>query len=150
MNKFNKATNLFYKTPENLSCSDVFVTNRPQSFCNSHAIETELSDFHTMTVSVMKMHYRKHSPKVINYREKKFSNGNFLNSVKGIFSSKNPNEENGRIDFFPSTCSKVLNKHASCKKKVHSRQSETFYEQTYIEGDYGVKKQAFKNIEWYW
>ena len=69
LNKFNKATNLFYKTPENLSCTDVFVTNRPQSFCNSYAIETELSDFHTMTVSVMKIHYRKHSPKIINYRD---------------------------------------------------------------------------------
>ena len=90
-----------------------------------------------MTVSVMKMHYRKLSPRIINYRDyKKFSNRNFLNFVKEVFSNKNPNKENSGIDFFLSTCAKVLNKHALCKEKVHTRQSETFYEQTYLEKDY--------------
>ena len=71
-----------------------------------------------MTISLMKMHYRKRPPKIINCRDyKKFPDGNFLNSVKEVFSNKNPNEENGGIDFFLSTCSKVLNKHALCKKK---------------------------------
>ena len=57
-----------------------------------------------MTVSVMKMHYRKLSPKIIHHRDyQKFSNRNFLNSVKEVFSIKNPNEENGGIDFFLST-----------------------------------------------
>ena len=77
-----------------------------------------LSDFHVMTVSVLKMHHRKLSPKIINYRDyKKISNRNFLNSVKEVFSNKNPNEENGGIDFFLHTCAKVLNKHAPCKRK---------------------------------
>ena len=64
------------------------------------------------------MNYRKLPPKIIKYRDyKKFSNGNFLNSVKEVFSNKNPNEKSGGIDFFLSTCLKVLNKHAPCKKK---------------------------------
>ena len=64
------------------------------------------------------MHYRNLSPKIINYRDyKKFSNRNFLNSVKEVFSNKNPNEDNGRIDFFLNTCAEVLNKHAPCKRK---------------------------------
>ena len=68
-----------------------------------------------MTVSVMKMHYRKLPPKIINYRDnKKLSNEIFS---KKFFSNKNPNEENVGIDLFLITCSKVLNKHASCKKK---------------------------------
>ena len=38
---------------------------------------------------------------MINYRDyKKFSNGNFLNSVKEVFSNKNPNKKNGGTDFF--------------------------------------------------
>ena len=46
-----------------------------------------------MSVSVMKMNYRKLPPKIITYIDyKKFSNGNFLNSVKEVFSNKNPNE----------------------------------------------------------
>ena len=74
----------------------------------------------TVSVFVMKMHYRKLSPKIINCRDhKKFSNGNFLKSVKEVFSNKNPNEENGGIDFFLSTCSKGLNKNAPCKKSSY-------------------------------
>ena len=40
-----------------------------------------------------------------------------MNFDKEVFSNKNPNEENGGIDFFLSACAKVLNKHATCKKK---------------------------------
>ena len=47
----------------------------------------------------------------------RFSNGNFLISVKYVFSNKNSNEENGGIDFFLSTCLKVINKHSPCKEK---------------------------------
>ena len=78
----------------------------------------------------------------------KFSNGNFLISVKYVFSNKNSNEENGGIDFFLSTCLKVINKHW----KVYARQSETFHEQSYLERDYEeieIKKLiVFKNKEW--
>ena len=64
-----------FKNPENPSCIDLFLTNRPRSFCSSYIIETGLSDFHMMIVPVMKMHYRKLPPKIINYRDyKKFSN----------------------------------------------------------------------------
>ena len=107
-----------FKTSENPSCIDLFLTKRPQRFCNSYVIETGLSDFNMMTVSVIKMHYRKLLQKIIHYRDyKKFSDRNFLNSVKEVFSNKIPNEENGVIDFFLSTCAKVLNKHVPCKKK---------------------------------
>ena len=107
-----------FKNPENPSCIDLFLTNRPRRFCDSYVIETGLTDFNMMTVSVMKMHYRKLSPKIIHHRDyKKFSNRNLLNSVKEVFSNKNPKEETGGIDFFLSTCAKVLNRHAPCKRK---------------------------------
>ena len=53
----NQAT--CFKNPENPSCFDLFLTNKPRSFCSSYVIETRVSDFHMMTVSILKMHYRK-------------------------------------------------------------------------------------------
>ena len=126
---------IYFKNPENPSFIDLLLTNRPRNFCNSYVVETGLCDFHMMTISVMKMHCRKLPPKIINKDSKKFSNENFLNSVKDVFSSKNSNEENGGVDFFLRTCSKVRNKHGPCKKK-HIRGNQTFYEQTYLERDY--------------
>ena len=43
-----------FKNPHNPSCVDLFLTNRPESFQNSTVIETGLSDFHKMSVTVMK------------------------------------------------------------------------------------------------
>ena len=58
-----------FKNPENPSCIDLILTNFPKSFQNSMAIETGLSDFHKMTVTVMKSHYKKLKPKIICYRK---------------------------------------------------------------------------------
>ena len=70
-----------------------------------------------MTVSFTKMHHRKLPPRIINYKNyKKLSDGSFLNCLKDVSSNRNPNKENGGIDFFISTCSKVLKKHAPCKE----------------------------------
>ena len=84
-----------------------------------------------MTVSLKKMHYRKLSTKAINYRKyKKLSNGIFLNSLRDVLSNRNPNEENGSIDIFLSTYSKVLKKHAHCKKCTCKAIRQFFYEET--------------------
>ena len=56
-----------FKNPENPSCIDLILTNKPRSFQTKCVIETGLSDFHRMTISVLKMHFRKLPPKVINY-----------------------------------------------------------------------------------
>ena len=71
-----------FKNPENPSCIDLILTNKPRSFQTKCVIETGLSDFHRMTISVLKMHFRKLPPKVINYRDfKKFDNGRFIDSL---------------------------------------------------------------------
>ena len=41
-----------YKNPEKPSCIDLILTNRPKSFQNSSVVETGLSDFHKMTLTV--------------------------------------------------------------------------------------------------
>ena len=48
-----------FKNPENPTCIDLILTNRPRSFQDSTVIETGLSDFHKMCVTVMKMYYCK-------------------------------------------------------------------------------------------
>ena len=40
-----------YKSPDNLSCIDLILTNKPLSFQNSYVAETGLSDFHRMIQS---------------------------------------------------------------------------------------------------
>ena len=45
-----------YKNPEKLSCIDLILTKRPRSLHGCDIIETGLSDFHKMTVTVIKMY----------------------------------------------------------------------------------------------
>ena len=42
-----------FKNPENLSCIDLILSTKPQSFQNYFYIETGVSDFCKMTLSVM-------------------------------------------------------------------------------------------------
>ena len=86
LNDFCNVYNLFsfvkestcFKNPYNLSCIDLFLTNRPQSFQNTLTIETGISDFHKMVITVMKVFYKKQKPKIIQYRSyKNFDNQGF-------------------------------------------------------------------------
>ena len=56
---------------KNLSCIDLFLTNRQQCFQQTCAIEMALSDFRKMVVTVMKTHYKKQKAKTIQYRNYK-------------------------------------------------------------------------------
>ena len=48
-----------HKNPQNPSCIDLILTNSPLSFQSSGVIETGLSDFHKMTVTIMKTTFQK-------------------------------------------------------------------------------------------
>ena len=63
--------NTCFKNPEKPSCIDLIITNRPKSFQNSVTLETGLSDFHKMTLTVMKVFYKKPKPTIITYRRYK-------------------------------------------------------------------------------
>ena len=54
-----------YRNPENSSFIDLILTNNPNSFQNSWVIETGLSDFHKMMVTVMKTTFEKLKPNII-------------------------------------------------------------------------------------
>ena len=78
-----------FKNPENPSCIDLILTNKPRSFQSTCVIETGLSDFHRMTVSVLKTHFRKLPPKFVTYRDfKKFENERFIDFLKLTLNSE--------------------------------------------------------------
>ena len=54
-----------FKNPEKASCIDLILTNPSRNFQNSCAIETRLSDFHKLVVTIMKTTYKKLQPKTI-------------------------------------------------------------------------------------
>ena len=64
-----------YKSPCNPTCIDLILTNALQKFQNTYVVETGLSDFHLMTVTVMIKTFKKLKPRTKNYRSyKHFSN----------------------------------------------------------------------------
>ena len=50
--------NACFKNTNNPSCIDLIIVSRPKSFQNS-TVETVLSDFHKMYLTVMEMYYSK-------------------------------------------------------------------------------------------
>ena len=48
-----------FKNPQYPSCIDLILTNKSTSFQNTSVLETGLSDFHKLTVTVMKMSFSK-------------------------------------------------------------------------------------------
>ena len=107
-----------YKNPERPSCIDLILTNCSHSFQNSCVIETGLSDFHKMVVTVMKTTYRKLEPRIVYYRDfKYFCNNSFKESLQKAISQNLGVGCDGIYESFASSCSKILDNHAPLKKK---------------------------------
>ena len=72
-----------FKSLDNPSCIDLFLTNVHQSFQNT-TVSTGLSDFHKMVVTIMKMSFPKAKPKIVQYRdEKNFIEEDFRVELRG-------------------------------------------------------------------
>ena len=114
-----------YKNPDKPTCIDLILTNCPGSFQNSCVIETGLSDFHKMIVTVMKTSYRKIEPRVINYQDyKSFSNEGFRESLLENLKGKLSGNSDQSFSNFINTCNTVLDKQLPKKKKyVRGNQS---------------------------
>lgn len=55
-----------YKNPANPSCIDLIMTNNPLNSPNLHLIETGLSEFYKITITVMITIFAKLKPNVVN------------------------------------------------------------------------------------
>ena len=105
-----------FKNPSNPSCIDLFLTNRQQGFQQTHAIETGISDFHKMVVTVMKTHYKKQKAKTIQYRNcKHFHEQSFNFELNNELIKIDIN--NSELKEFNEFFLKVLDKHAPRKEK---------------------------------
>ena len=95
-----------YKNPQNPSCIDLILTNSPYSFQNSCVIETGLSDFDKMTVTVTKTSYEKLKPRIISYRDyKNFCNDIFQKILLDKFAAENINANCSGFEKFLQICS---------------------------------------------
>ena len=104
-----------FKSTSNPSCIDLIVTNRPRSFQNSKAIVTGISDFHKLTITVMKMKFAKKPPSIISYRSyKHFSPHLFRadldNTLLYVYDLHNISN-----DTFTTIIMELLDKHAPVK-----------------------------------
>ena len=108
-----------FNNPEKPSRIDVILNNRPKPFQTTCVIETGLSDFHRMTVSVLKMHYRKLPPRIIRYRNfSNYHNANFINSlIEILFEVENTKSFVKDPNCFYKVYTEVLNQHAPRKMK---------------------------------
>ena len=109
-------TNNCFKTPENLSCIDLLLTNSKNNFDERSVLESDLSDFDKLAVSVLKIYFKKEAPKVIIYRDDKyFSNEKFSNKLENELSKIGSLILNYYI--FKNVCMNVVNKHVTLQKK---------------------------------
>ena len=129
-----------FKNPENPTCIDLILTNRPRSFQDSTVVETGLSDFHKMCVTVMKMYHCKQRPSVITYRKfKNFSNIEFMKDLEEHL-TKFEHFDNITSNFFKETVKIILEKHAPTKKKYVRANQALFITKT-------LSKKTMKQIE---
>ena len=107
-----------YKNPNNPTCIDLILSNTPRSFQSTCVIETGLSDFHLMTLTVMKKSFRKFHPRLINYRSyKNFSNEAFKECLLEKLSKEIFENNDGGLQRFSDINLQVLNQHAPQKIK---------------------------------
>ena len=101
-----------FKSTNNRSCIDLFVTNSPRSFQHTITSASALSDFHKMILTILKSTFPKAKPKQIVYRKfKNFDLKNFKNEIRTKMQSID------KYETFEEKFLKVLNKHAPLKKK---------------------------------
>ena len=104
-----------FKSIDNPSCIDLFLSNSCQSFQKTTTVCTGLSDFHKMIVTVLKTTFPKAKPKIVTYRDySKFVDKDFHKDL----GRKVKSLEVGNYDLLEKSFLNVFNNHAPYKKKV--------------------------------
>ena len=106
-----------FKIPDHPSCKDLILTNIQKSFQNSTIIETGLSDFHKLTVTILKSYFKKQKPKELIYRDfKNFSNQQFRTELVKELHKNNVGVS--QFELFQTISLGLLNKLATLKRKL--------------------------------
>ena len=107
-----------YKNPENPSRINLILTNSPHSFQCSSVVETGLSDFHKMIVTVMKTTFQRRPAKIRNYRDyRHFDIKIFREPI--LYELAKESVSNTDLNKFIEICLKTLNNYAPSKKKCN-------------------------------
>ena len=120
-----------FKNPDNAKVMDLLLTNRPRSFCNSDTLETGFSDFHKLTLTVLKTYFKKQTPKMMNYRNyKNFSNELFrADLIKELYNNSIPEDD---LIGFLDACKKSLDYYAP-PKKSYIRENQALFMATELD-----------------
>ena len=117
-----------YKSSSRPTCIDLVLTNVPRRFQSTSVIETGLSDFHLMTLAVMKKSFKKFQPRIINYRSyKHFSNNAFRKDLIDKLSNEKFVINDDGLKRFCELNVNILNKHAPRKKRCARRNHMPFF-----------------------
>lgn len=109
----------FFKNPDNPACIDLLLTNKQTSFQRLYAMETGLSGFYKMELTVMKMHFPKRDPRIITYWHYK----NFHSEHSWLLYSMNVTKKElfymtmVSMDALSNICTNVREKHAPSRKR---------------------------------
>ena len=107
-----------FKSRNNPTCIDLMLTNQEKYFQNSLTIESGLSDFHKMIVTVFKATFKKRAPTLIKYRNYSQFNDDFFRSNLASALLLNLDLRSISYEEFYNIFMYVLNKHAPLKTKV--------------------------------
>ena len=109
-----------FQKPDNPSCIDLLLTNRPRSFQNTLNLETGISDFHKMVITVMKVFYKKQKPKIIQYRSyKNFDNQIFQRELNSELLKIDLN--NADLSQFTEIFLSILDKYTKKNKSLYKQ-----------------------------
>ena len=109
-----------YNNPSNPVCIDLILTNVSHCFQSTCVVETGLSDFHLMTLTVMRKSFKKYQPKAINYRScKNFSNEKYRETLINNLSKENFVSNDDGFQRFCHISLDVLSKHAHARRSIH-------------------------------
>ena len=107
-----------FKNRYNPTCIDLMLTNQEKHFQNSSTIESGLSDFHNMIVTVFKTTFQKRAPTLIRYRNYSKLNDEFFRSELSNELLLNCDLRTIKYEDFHYIFMNVLNKHAPLKTKI--------------------------------
>ena len=91
------------------------------------SLGTCLSDFHEITVTVLKSYLEKKQPKIISYRDfGKFSNNDLKTQILRDFSTLHLSSDSPFLDLYVDICAKAIDMYVPKKKKHLGANSSPF------------------------
>ena len=123
--------NTCFKNPEKPSCIDLIITNIPKCFQNSVTLETALSDFHKMTLTAMKVFYKRSKANHNTYcNYKHFSNEVFMADVQNRISQVTSENNDLEFDLFKAALNGAIQRHAPIKQRYVCANQAPFINKT--------------------